>query len=42
MSIIGIDDYSYFKNEIFVNLEDEYKSLLATDYKFYLPEIKQK
>ena len=39
MSIIGIDDYSYFKNEIFVNLEDEYKSLLATDYKFYLPEM---
>ncbi len=39
MSIIGIDDYSEFKNEIFVNLEDKYKSLLATDYNFYLPEM---
>ena len=29
----------FFTNEIFVNLEDEYKSLLATDYKFYLPEM---
>ena len=39
MSILGINEYSDFQNDIFVNLEDDYKSLLATDYKFYLPEM---
>ena len=37
MSLLGINEYSDFQNDIFVNLEDDYKSLLATDYKFYLP-----
>ena len=39
MSLLGINEYSDFQNDIFVNLEDDYKSLLATDYKFYLPEM---
>ena len=39
MSMLGINEYSDFQNDIFVNLEDDYKSLLATDYQFYLPEM---
>ena len=39
MSMLGINKYSDFQNDIFVNLEDDYKSLLATDYQFYLPEM---
>ena len=39
MSILVVNEYSDFQNDIFVNLEDDYKSLLATDYKFYLPEM---
>lgn len=39
MSMLGINEYSEFQNDIFINLEDDYKSLLATDYQFYLPEM---
>ncbi len=39
MSMLDINEYSDFQDDIFVNLQDDYKSMLATDYQFYLPEM---